>query len=189
MLLLKDRLISVSSLVCFSDFRGGFRYLLENRIFCLNPWPSSVTLLITGIAREILEIPLPFRSLPTSYMLVDVPFNFMRMDLLMSSLTKIRSDKGKGKFVSVRAVKVCRGRRRLTPLILKLRSTWRWVTILTPRLLCCPGKTSVAVEREGVWAPEMVNRMAVAGFRARTAKALAVVYTDWAIAAALYYVR
>ena len=41
---LKDRLILISSLVCISDFQG-FRYLHENRIFCLNSWPFSGTLL------------------------------------------------------------------------------------------------------------------------------------------------
>jgi hypothetical protein len=49
----RDRLISISSLVCISDFQG-FRYLPKNRIFCLNSWPSSATLLNTRITREIL---------------------------------------------------------------------------------------------------------------------------------------
>jgi hypothetical protein len=53
--------------------------------------------------------------------------------------------KGKGKVVSVRAMKAHRGSRRVAPLILNLGTKWRWLVILTVRPIYFRERTLVPV--------------------------------------------
>jgi hypothetical protein len=50
---------------------------------------------------------------------------------------------GKGKIVSVHAIKACRGSRRLAPLILNFGARWKLEASITPRPLYLRGRTAV----------------------------------------------